>query len=119
MSKQALAQLGLLLAEAARALEAILAPQYLYIGRYGHTPGYALHSHIIPICDWIMRSFFENPRYRILQDPQGDTGIDQTDGVELTVYIWREFCGRTKCPKIPDPAISDVVENARALMHQP
>ena len=53
---QALAQLGTLLARTQKALNAILNPKHLYIGRYGHTPGHALHFHIMPVCAWVSRS---------------------------------------------------------------
>jgi diadenosine tetraphosphate (Ap4A) HIT family hydrolase len=50
MPPQALTQLGTLLAHAQKALNAILDPEHLYIGRYGHIAGHALHFHIIPVC---------------------------------------------------------------------
>jgi diadenosine tetraphosphate (Ap4A) HIT family hydrolase len=91
LSQQALSQLGVLLAKAQGALEAVLAPKHLSIGRYGHSAGYALHFHIVPVCDWVIRGFFADPRHRSLQSLQTDPG-GGTDGAELTLYIWREFC---------------------------
>jgi diadenosine tetraphosphate (Ap4A) HIT family hydrolase len=44
MRPQALAQFGTLLASAQNALNKILEPRHLYIGRYGHTAGHALHG---------------------------------------------------------------------------
>src|SRR5262245_41330992 len=57
----ALAQLGTLLANAQKALTTILKPEHLYIGRYGHSPGHALHFHLIPICEWVRKLFFGDP----------------------------------------------------------
>lgn len=54
---EALAQLGTLLANAQKALTTILRPEYLYIGRYGHSAGYSLHFHLIPICAWVRQLF--------------------------------------------------------------
>ena len=65
-------ELGVLLAKAQHALNAILQPEHLYIGRYGHTAKLALHFHLIPICAWVKRGFFSDPRYRVLQGLSGD-----------------------------------------------
>jgi diadenosine tetraphosphate (Ap4A) HIT family hydrolase len=48
MPAEALAELGVLLARAQNALNEGLQPEHLYIGRYGHMAGHALHFHIIP-----------------------------------------------------------------------
>ena len=64
---EALAQLGTLLAAAQKALTTILKPEHLYIGRYGHSAGHALHFHLIPICGWVRQLFFDDPRYRVLR----------------------------------------------------
>ena len=61
---EALAQLGTLLANAQKALNTRLKPQHLYIGRYGHTAGHALHFHLIPICGWVRQSFGRARRRR-------------------------------------------------------
>src|SRR5258708_5712747 len=67
MRSEALAELGPLLARAQEALNAILQPEHLYIGRYGHMAGHTLHFHIIPIGGWVKRCFFSDPRYGVLQ----------------------------------------------------
>ena len=48
LRSEALVQLGTLLANAQKALTAILKPEHLYIGRFGHTAGHPLHFHLIP-----------------------------------------------------------------------
>jgi len=53
LRSEALVQLGTLLANAQKALTAILKPEHLYIGRFGHTAGHPLHFHLIPICGWV------------------------------------------------------------------
>ena len=120
MPPEALGELGPLLAGAQRALDAILKPEHLYIGRYGHTAGHALHFHIIPICGWVKRSFFGDPRYRVLRnfDQPSDAGSigDKTDGGELTLYVWREFCESPVPPPVSGPPIQDVIERLKTLL---
>jgi diadenosine tetraphosphate (Ap4A) HIT family hydrolase len=116
MRPQALAQFGTLLASAQNALNKILEPRHLYIGRYGHTAGHALHFHIIPICQWVRQSFFGDPRYRVLKGFQHSAeadAADETDGAELTLYVWREFCENPVPPKVSGPSIHEVVERLR------
>jgi diadenosine tetraphosphate (Ap4A) HIT family hydrolase len=127
MDPDALMQLGVLMASAQKALNEILAPAHPYISRYGHTPGHALHFHIIPVCGWVRQRFLGDPRYRILRNlkpPAASAGAgDETDGAELTLYIWREFCENPTPPEISGPSIHDVVERLIAFMaaseHQP
>ena len=118
MSREALQQLGILLASAQRALTEILMPQHLYIGRYGHSAGLALHFHVIPICAWVKQSFFADPRYRVLQTlaHPADANREETDGAELTLYVWREFCESATPPAIQGPSIREVVERLRTRL---
>jgi diadenosine tetraphosphate (Ap4A) HIT family hydrolase len=119
MPAKALAELGTLLAAAQKALNEILEPKHLYIGRYGHMAGHSLHFHIIPICAWVRQRFFDDPRYRILQDlSRNPPGRDGTDGAELTLYVWREFCENPVPPKISGPSIPEVVERLRSRLFQ-
>jgi diadenosine tetraphosphate (Ap4A) HIT family hydrolase len=119
MPPGALIELGTLLAQAQKALDEILRPQHLYIGRYGHTLGHALHFHIIPICEWVRQSFFNDPRYRVLrnfdQPFEGADAADKTDGVELTLYVWREFCENPVPPPISGPPIHEVVAELKVF----
>ena len=120
LSQRALSQLGLLMAAAQQALEAVLSPKHLYIGRYGHSAGYSLHFHVIPVCDWVIRSFAADPRYRQLESLQtpgygGTDGADWADGADLTLYIWREFCESPHPPQIAGPSIGEVVERLRGM----
>jgi diadenosine tetraphosphate (Ap4A) HIT family hydrolase len=120
MPPQALAELGTLLARAQEALTATLKPEHLYIGRYGHAPGHALHFHIIPVCAWVKRRFFSDPRHRDLrtfyQPSDAGDAEDKTDGAELTLYVWREFCENPLPPPISDPPIDEVIARLKAFM---
>jgi len=116
MPKGALAELGTLLARAQHALSAVLQPEHLYIGRYGHTPGLALHFHLIPVCSWVKESFFSDPRYRVLQGLSEASSSHETDGAELTLYVWREFCESSSPPAISGPSVEEVIERLRAFM---
>jgi diadenosine tetraphosphate (Ap4A) HIT family hydrolase len=49
LSSKALCELGPLLAKAQEALKSGLGSERVYIGRYGHTQGYSIHFHVIPI----------------------------------------------------------------------
>jgi diadenosine tetraphosphate (Ap4A) HIT family hydrolase len=116
---EALAQLGTLLANAQKALNTVLKPKHLYIGRYGHMAGHAIHFHLIPICGWVRQLFFDDPRYRVLRTLSRDSDAldaDGTDGAELTLYVWREFCESPIPPPISGPSIHEVVERLKALM---
>jgi diadenosine tetraphosphate (Ap4A) HIT family hydrolase len=116
LDPRALAELGKLLAKAQLALNAILNPEHLYIGRYGHMAGHALHFHVIPVCGWVKQSFFRDPRYRALQALSEHPAVDETDGAELTLFIWREFCERRDPPAISGPSVDEVVDRLKILM---
>ena len=118
MPPEALAELGTLLARAQDGLGRVLNPEHLYIGRYGHVAGYSLHFHITPICGWVKQLFFSDPRYRVLQNfyqPTADAG-GETDGAELTLYVWREFCENPAPPPTQGPSLQEVVERLKAFM---
>jgi diadenosine tetraphosphate (Ap4A) HIT family hydrolase len=118
MSGEALQQLGALLASAQRALSEILMPQHLYIGRYGHSAGLALHFHVIPICAWVNQGFLADPRYRVLRTlaNRAEADREETDGAELTLYVWREFCESATPPAIQGLSIHEVIEQLRTRL---
>ncbi len=119
MPPRALNEFGHLLAKVQQALTSVLKPDNLYIGRYGHTAGHALHFHLIPICGWVRQSFFDDPRYRVLKrfsQPPSDPNIDETDGAELTLFVWREFCESSNPPSVYGPSIADVVAQLKVIL---
>lgn len=115
LPERALREAGVLMAKAQAALEAFLAPRHVYVARYGHMAGHAVHFHIIPVCDWVVRLFDADARYRVLQNFQTNPGPGGTDGAELTLYIWREFCENPHPPAISGPSVQDVVNKLRLL----
>jgi hypothetical protein len=40
----------------------------------------------------------------------------ETDGGELTLYVWREFCENPVPPRVFGPPIPDVIARLKALL---
>ncbi|NSZ15598.1 HIT family protein [Agrobacterium vitis] len=116
LPESALSELGPLLAKAQSALKRELGAQRVYIGRYGHTPGHPIHFHVIPIYDWVEKLFWSDDRYRLLENFAEGPGETATDGAELTLFVWREFCERAEPPPTKGPSVSQVVELLRRSM---
>lgn len=114
LPNEALMSLGPLLANAQRLLQANFQPARVYIGPFGHTPGYPIHFHLIPIYAWVERLFWSDQRYRVLED-FGESSQDiSTDGAELTFFVWREFCESVEPPPIEGPSLAQVVTILRS-----
>ncbi|MGV1794608.1 HIT family protein [Rhizobium sp. A37_96] len=105
-----LRELGPLLALTQILLRRKLNARRVYIGRYGHVPGQSFHFHIIPIYPWVEELFWLDERYRVLQQFTEGTAEETTDGAELTLFAWREFCERLQPPLIKGPTVPEVVE---------
>jgi diadenosine tetraphosphate (Ap4A) HIT family hydrolase len=116
LPEEALAELGPLLARAQKTLKSRLRPVRLYIGRYGHSPGDPIHFHLIPVYDWVERLFWSDNRYRILERFAEAQGGPATDGAELTLFIWREFCERANPPPIEGPSVAEATTLLRESM---
>jgi diadenosine tetraphosphate (Ap4A) HIT family hydrolase len=116
LSEGALLSLGPLLANAQKALHALLKPNRVYIGRYGHTPGYPIHFHLIPIYQWVEALFWRDARYRKLEEFAEPSAEPATDGAELTFFVWREFCERPDPPPIEGPSVLEAIAMLRAGM---
>jgi diadenosine tetraphosphate (Ap4A) HIT family hydrolase len=116
LSQKALEELGPLLAAAQRALTAILRPDHFYVGRYGHSHGYSIHFHLIPICGWAKERFRADIRYDAVRRLGARSDSNQTDGAEMTLYVWREFCESTNPPEVAGPRVEEVVERLRKLL---
>ncbi|OCP19694.1 MULTISPECIES: HIT family protein [unclassified Ensifer] len=116
LSVEALAELGLLMAKAQHCLQEQLKAQRVYIGRYGHEPGYSIHFHVIPIYDWVEKLFWEDERYRSLESFAGSPDSKGTDGAELTLFVWREFCERAEPPPIQGASVAQAIDVLRRSM---
>ena len=116
LSDAALRDIGPLLALAQTALKQQLNARRIYIGRYGHIPGLAIHFHVISIYHWVEELFWQDVRYRALQQFAAVPGETETDGAELTLFVWREFCERPDPPPIRGPKIPEVIEMLRKTM---
>jgi hypothetical protein len=46
----------------------------------------------------------------------GAADADESDGAELTLYVWREFCESPTPPPISAPSVHEVVERVKTLM---
>ena len=62
-------------------------------------PGLPVHFHLIPLYDWVEELFWEDT----LPDAPAVRRADHrtpTDGAELTLFVWREFCERADPPAV-------------------
>lgn len=109
LPENALAELGPLFARFQRALRLRLDAKRVYIGRYGHMPGYPIHFHVIPIYNWVESLFWQDERYRALAGFGEPTEELDTDGAELTFFVWREFCERRVPPPVSGPSVSEII----------
>jgi diadenosine tetraphosphate (Ap4A) HIT family hydrolase len=110
----ALAELGVLQARIQQTIETRLHPKRLYIGRFGHDEGYSIHFHFIPIYHWVEALFWRDDRYRLLQTfGTIESDSPQTDGAELTLFVWREFCERPDPPPVQGPSVDWVIAALR------
>lgn len=116
LSEAALKELGPLLAKAQDVLKRKLGAQRIYIGRYGHSPGYPIHFHVIPIYAWVEELFWKDNRYRVLQNFADGPGETPTDGAELTLFVWREFCERALPPQVEGRSVTQTIELLREAM---
>lgn len=105
LPSEALTSLGSVMAAVQHALNGLGAKR-VYLGRYGHSPGYPIHFHAIPIYDWVEDLFWKDERYRLLNQFAHGPGETLTDGAELTLFVWREFCERPDPPPIEGPSVS-------------
>jgi len=116
LSSEALHELGPLLAKVQKVLQQVLNARRVYLGRYGHSTGYSIHFHAIPICDWVESLFWKDARYRALEGFAEAQGEPAADGAELTLFVWREFCERRVPPPITGPSVFETIELLRDSM---
>ncbi|OBY89934.1 MULTISPECIES: HIT family protein [Pseudomonas] len=119
LPEAALAEMGGLMAKVQRILEQTLQPKWLYIGRFGHSPGFPIHFHFIPVYAWVEELFWADERYRTLsQFAHIEDAATQTDGAELTLFVWREFGEAPVPPAVQGPSIGQVIELLRGRFIQ-
>lgn len=111
LPSEALAELGVLQARIQRVIESRLRPKRLYIGLFGHDSGHSIYLHFIPIYHWVEEAlFWTDDKYRALQNLGSvDSALQQTDGAELTHFVWREFCERTDPPMIQGLSVDESI----------
>lgn len=108
LSSEALGLMGTVFAKVQRALN-VLGARRVYIGRYGHSPGYPIHFHVIPIYEWVENLFNKDDRYRVLAQFADGPRERPADGAELTLFVWREFCERVDPPSIEGPSVVETI----------
>jgi len=113
LPSETLCSLGQLFAKVQDALKRVLNAERVYIGRYGHTPGYPIHFHVIPIYAWVEELFWSDDRYRLLETFADGPGETPTDGAEMTLFVWREFCERREPPPIKGPSVDEAINLLR------
>lgn len=119
LPEAALAEMGGLMAKVQCILEQTLQPKWLYIGRFGHSPGFPIHFHFIPVYAWVEELFWADERYRTLsQFAHIEDAATQTDGAELTLFVWREFGEAPVPPAVQGPSIGQVIELLRSRFIQ-
>ncbi|MGI8397486.1 HIT family protein [Agrobacterium deltaense] len=118
LSVEALSSMGRVFAVVQRALT-MLGAHRVYLSRYGHSPGYPIHFHAIPIYKWVEDLFWTDHRYRALQQFAYGPGATQTDGAELTLFVWREFCERSDSPSAEGPSVAEAVATLRQTIQFP
>jgi len=118
LSATAQSELGPLLARSGKLLQECLGAVRVYDGRYGHTPGHTVHYHVIPVYDWTISAYWQDERYRVLQQFYGaipevcDPG--DFDGADMTLFIWRTFGEPgVEPPAIDGPAVDEVIARLR------
>ena len=110
----ALIELGSLLATVQTILQLRMNPRWLYISRFGHDPGYAIHFHFIPVYHWVEELFWNDARYRLLNTfGSKESAHNLTDGAELTLFVWREFGEDSHPTAIEGPSITEVIDDLR------
>jgi len=77
-------------------------------------PGFPLHFHFIPVYGWVEALFWQDERYRVLENFAAATSPQSlTDGAELTLFIWREFGESLTPPATQGPSVPEVIERLR------
>ncbi len=111
LSNDAAAEMGHCLKYATNAVETVLQPQNILVGRFGLVKGSQIHFHIAPVFDWVIEALQSNPNYTAYQKNNPENYPAVPDGAELQAFIWREMHMRkTKFLDFDAVAIADRLE---------
>jgi diadenosine tetraphosphate (Ap4A) HIT family hydrolase len=115
-SGEALAELGPLLARVQSAIEGTLGAERVYVGRFGHSPGWPVHFHLVPVYAWLRDALAADARYSHLRGHHGHAECTH-DGADILLYAFREWTtaeGRGAAPPAGTPSVADAVSRLRA-----
>jgi diadenosine tetraphosphate (Ap4A) HIT family hydrolase len=109
----ALAELGPLLALSTSVIRTTLGAERVYAGRFGHSPGWPVHFHLIPVHPWLVEEFQRDPSYDAVR---ALCNHGRPDGADLTLFVWREWTrseGRVT-RTAPGPSVGEAIGLLRA-----
>ena len=115
---EALTELGPLLARVQSAIERSLGAERVYVGRFGHSPGWPVHFHLVPVYAWLRESLERDARYAHLREHHGHADCGH-DGADILLYVFREWTtaeGRGTAPPTGTPSVADAVARLRAAL---
>lgn len=113
---EALAELGPLLARATSVIRTTLGAERVYAGRYGHSPGWSAHFHLIPVYPWLVEDFHRDASYAAVRALCTHGSPMSPDGADLTLFVWREWTtaeGRGT-RTAPGPSVGEAIGLLRA-----
>lgn len=115
LSNDAAAEMGRCLKQASTAVETVLNPRNILVGRFGLVQGHQFHFHITPVYDWVVEALQANPNYTSYQHNNPKNYPAVPDGAELQAFIWREMHMRkTKFLDFDHSEIADQLEKCLA-----
>lgn len=118
LAPQALADLGPLLARVQSAIETTLRPERVYVGRFGHSPGWPVHFHVVPVYAWLREALATDARYDHLRGHHGHADCGH-DGADILLYVFREWTtgeGRGATPPAGTPSVGEIIERLREAL---
>ncbi len=108
LSQPALAEFGSVLARATTAIRECLHAERVYVARYGHTPGFNLHLHLIPCYPWMEEFLCRQELCRAWKQLYAHDSKDWPDGPEMTLLIMQEYCELRHTPPV-GPSVQEAI----------
>lgn len=110
LSIGALGELGYVLKVVTQALRTSFEPEHVYVCRFGMSPGFTVHFHVIPIYSWAKEAYRRMAVGDLVRYPSF------TDGASLTLFASEEFTrGRAPCA-VPEPSVAKVTHTLRKAL---